>query len=83
MGEVLFMESEQWFKDRKIGERLMVALGNVTPAALRTLQDNELDLVITQLLRSRARAGGSAASRGNARRGGSKGAARSMLSTAK
>ena len=43
------MESEQWFKDRKVAERLMVALGKVTPGALKTLQDKELDHLVLLL----------------------------------
>jgi hypothetical protein len=43
------MESEQWFRDRRVGEKLMVALGKVTPGALKTLQDAELDHVILRL----------------------------------
>jgi hypothetical protein len=51
------MESERWFKDRKIGEGLLRALGKVTPAALKTLQDKELDHIITQLAEVTAKCG--------------------------
>lgn len=30
------MEPAQWHKDRKIGEGLLIALGRVTPDALKT-----------------------------------------------
>jgi hypothetical protein len=43
------MESEQWFKDRKAGEWLMVTLDKVTPGALKTLQGAELDHIILRL----------------------------------
>ena len=51
------MESEQWFKDRKIGEGLLRALGKVTPGALKTLQNKELDHIITQLSEVMAKCG--------------------------
>lgn len=51
------MESEQWFKDRKVGEALLRALGKVTPGALKTLQDKELDHIIAQLAEVVARCG--------------------------
>jgi hypothetical protein len=43
------MESEQRFKDRKVAERLMVALGKLTAGALKTLQDKELDHLVLLL----------------------------------
>ena len=51
------MESEQWFKDRKISEGLLRALGKVTPGALKTLQDSELDQIIAQLAEVMAKCG--------------------------
>jgi hypothetical protein len=51
------MESEQWSKDRKIGEGLLRALAKVTPGALKTLQDKELDHIITQLAEVMAKCG--------------------------
>jgi hypothetical protein len=51
------MESEQSFKDRKIGEGLLRELGKVTPAALKTLQDKELDRIVTLLAEVMAKCG--------------------------
>jgi hypothetical protein len=39
------MESEQWSKDRKIGEGLLRALAKVTPGALKTLQHKEAEVM--------------------------------------
>ena len=46
------MESEQWFNDRQVGERLLRASGQTTPAALKTLQDHELRRTIELLARA-------------------------------
>jgi hypothetical protein len=51
------MEPEQWFKDRKIGEGLPRELSKVTPAALKTLQDKEIDRIIVLLAEVMAKCG--------------------------
>jgi hypothetical protein len=43
------MQSEQWVKNRKAGEDVLRALGNVTPDVLKTLQDKELERIIVLL----------------------------------
>jgi hypothetical protein len=51
------MQSQQWFKDRQAAEELLRALGKVTPAALKTLQDAELARIIELLAEAMGRCG--------------------------
>ena len=43
------MDSDTWHRDRKAVERLLVALADITPAALKTLQTAELERIIVLL----------------------------------
>jgi hypothetical protein len=43
------MDSRKWSKDRRIGETALRALAKITPDALKTLQDEELEHLILAL----------------------------------